>query len=208
MSHLSLTAIDYVALAVILISAAYAMFRGLVYETLAIIAWLAAGYAALRLTPLLRPFVHGQISSPLLETIIVGAGIFLFVFLPLSFASRRIADAVKKSRLGMVDRVFGLVFGVGRGLVIVSLAYIAFAALVPAQNRPDTLTKARLFPAIRDTSDVLRSLLPGSKSSGRGGERQSAAFEHVNVTISPYGAAEAGGLDTFPPKAESGGSSR
>jgi len=195
MSQLSLTAVDYVAIGVIFISAVYAMFRGLVHETLAIIDWLVAGYAAVRLTPLLQPFVHGRISPPWLEWMVVAAGVFLLVYLPLAFASRRIAQAVRKSRVGMVDRVFGLVFGVGRGLVIVSIAYIAFAALVPAPDRPQALTKARLFPAIRDTSDVLRSLVPGSKTNSPGRETQSAVFQHVNASISPYGAKGLSTLD-------------
>ncbi len=46
--------------------------------------------------------------------------------------------------------------------MIVSLAYLAFAALVPEQDRPDVLVKARLYPVIRDTSLILRALMPGS----------------------------------------------
>lgn len=217
MSQLSLTAIDFVAIAVIFVSAAYAMFRGLVHETLAIFGWLAAGYAALRLTPLLQPFIRGHISPPWLEWIAVAAGTFLLVFIPLSFASRRIAEAVKKSRVGAADRVLGLIFGVGRGLVIVSLAYIAFAALVPARDHPEMLTKARLFPAIRDTSDVLRSFMPlAQKGDDERGTRSPDSRRTVLTTspsrwetTKPYGAAVHGALDRlFQTNAASGNSSR
>ena len=60
-----------------------------------------------------------------------------------------------------MDRVLGLVFGVFRGLVIVGIAYIAFAGLVPSRDHPDALTQARLFPLIRETSEVLLGMAPG-----------------------------------------------
>ena len=44
--------------------------------------------------------------------------------------------------------------------MIVGLAYIAFTALVPLKDHPATLTKARSFPLIRNTSEILRELAP------------------------------------------------
>jgi len=162
MQHLSLTAVDYVAIAIILISASFAAFRGVVHETFAIIDWIIAGYAAVRLTPKVVPFTQHFISSVWLQWIVAGLGVFLVVFIPLSSATARLARVVQKSRVGAADRVMGFVFGAGRGLVIVSLAYLAFAALVPEQDRPDVLVKARLYPVIRDTSLILRALMPGA----------------------------------------------
>ena len=158
--HLSLTAVDYAALAVIFVSALFATFRGLVHETFAIIDWVLAGYATVRLTPVLAPLTQHYISAVWLQWLAAGLGLFLLIFIPLSMATARLARLVKKSPIGAADRVMGFVFGAGRGLVIVSLAYLAFAALVPEQDRPDVLVKARLYPVIRDTSLILRSLLP------------------------------------------------
>jgi membrane protein required for colicin V production len=167
MQQLSLTAFDYIAIGVMLISALYAMCRGLVHETFSIIDWLVAGYAAFRLTPVLLPFAQPYIAAGLLQSLAVGLGTFLVIFLPLSIVTRRIADYVKQSPVGAVDRVMGFVFGAGRGLVIVSLAYLAFASLVPEQDQPNILVKSRLYPVVRDTSHVLRALLPGTETAKR-----------------------------------------
>ncbi|HEX5280857.1 MAG TPA: CvpA family protein [Micropepsaceae bacterium] len=161
MAHLSLTLVDYAAIGIILISALFAMFRGLVQETFAIVDWLIAGYASLRLSPLLLPHIRPYISAAWLQWVVVALGVFLVIFVPLSLATARLAQSVQKSHIGGVDRVLGFVFGAGRGLVIVSLAYLAFASLVPARNHPDMLVKSRLYPVIRDTSDVLRTVMPG-----------------------------------------------
>ena len=178
MNALSLTAIDIVVIAVILMSAVFAMLRGLVHETFAILAWVAGGYLALRFTPSVQPLLHDMIAPPWLEKLAVLFGIFLLVFVPLAIVSRWLSGKVKSSVAGPVDRLLGVVFGIGRGMVIVAIAYIAFAALVPLKNHPQMLTKARLFPLIRNTSEVLRSLVPaeaaifssGNSASGYGAE--------------------------------------
>ena len=194
MGQLSVTAIDILVVVVILVSAGYAAFRGLVHETFAILEWVAAAYVALRFTPLLQPLLQGYISPSWLEWIAVFAGAFLVVFVPLSILSRRLSEMVRKSEVGPIDHTFGLVYGVGRGLVIVGLAYIAFAALVPAENHPDMLTKARLFPLIRSTSDVLRSLTP-QEGNGVAAPADAGAPALQSTAAKTYGADDRGALD-------------
>ena len=210
MGQLSVTAIDILVVVVILVSAGYAAYRGLVHETFTIIEWVAAGYVALRFTPLFQPLLHDYISPSWLEWIAVFAGTFLIVFIPLSIMSHRISEQVKKSEIGPIDRTLGFVFGVGRGLVIVGFAYITFAALVPARDHPDTLTRARLFPLIYNTSDVLRSLMPQS-GDGVAGDAPAEAKSPVpqSTAAKAYGADDRSALDRlFETKASDGTPSR
>ena len=194
MGQLSITAIDVLVVIVIVISAGYAFYRGLVHETFAILEWVASGYAALRFTPVFQPMLRDYISPLWLEWVVVFLGTFLIVFIPLSIISHRLSQVMKKSALGPMDRALGFVFGVGRGVVIVGLSYLAFSAFVPAKNHPDTLTKARLYPLILSTSEVLRSLSPPSEEdannlkSATNGSSQSA-------TSRAYGADDRSALD-------------
>ena len=160
MDGVSVTVVDFLVVGVILLSAMFAMWRGLVQETLSIVAWVAAAYSALRFYPLLTPLLADYIASGRLANLAAGAIIFLIVLIPLSFLSHRFGENIKHSEIGPVDRSLGFVFGVGRGLVIVGLAYIAFVALVPMRDHPGWLTHARLLPLIQNTSDVLLSLVP------------------------------------------------
>ena len=196
MGQLSVTAIDILVVIVIVVSAGYAGMRGLVHETFAIFEWVAAGYIALRFTPLFQPLLHDIISPPWLEWIAVFVATFLIVFIPLSIMSHRVSEQVKKSEIGPIDRTFGFVFGLARGLVIVGFAYIAFAALVPARDHPDTLTKARLFPLIRNTSDVLRSLTPQEASAaGSDAPAEAKAPSPQSTPAKTYGADDRSALD-------------
>jgi membrane protein required for colicin V production len=160
MPQLSLTAVDALIIGVVLISAGLAMFRGLIHETFAILEWIAGGYVALRFTPVFQPLLNGAIKPAWLEWLLVFIGTFLLVFIPLSIMSHRLSAMIKQSDIGPVDRVLGLVFGIARGFVIVGLAYIAFSTLVPLKDHPASLTQARSFPLIRNTSEILRELAP------------------------------------------------
>lgn len=160
MDGVSVTVIDFLVVGVILLSAVLAMWRGLVQETLSIFAWVAAAYSALRFYPLVEPLLKSYIASGRLASLAAGAIIFLLVLIPLSFLSHRFGENIKNSEIGPVDRSLGFVFGIGRGLVIVGIAYIAFVALVPTRDHPGWLTHARLLPLIQSTSDVLLSLVP------------------------------------------------
>ncbi len=95
---MSVTVIDFLVVGVILLSAVFAMWRGLVQETLSIFAWVAAAYSALRFYPLLEPLLKNYIASGWLASLAAGAIIFLLVLIPLSFLSHRFGENVKNSR--------------------------------------------------------------------------------------------------------------
>lgn len=198
MDGVSVTVVDFLVVGVILLSALFAMWRGLVQETLSIVAWVAAAYSALRFYPLLQPLLENYIGSPRLASLAAGAIIFLVVLIPLSFLSHRFGENVKHSEIGPVDRSLGFVFGVGRGLVIIGIAYIAFSALVPMRDHPGWLTHARLLPLIQSTSDVLLSLVPDrSLDTAQAAEptQETAKSKPVAKPGKTYGARDRRALD-------------
>jgi membrane protein required for colicin V production len=201
MGALSITGIDIVFAVVLVISAGLAFARGLVYETFAIVEWVAAAWTALRFTPALEPLLGGVISPAWLKYGVVFLGTFLIVLIPLSFLSQRLEEAVRRSDVGPVDRVLGFLFGVGRGLVIAALAFIVYAALVPEADRSPMLTHARSYGLIRTTSAMLLDLVPNAKASGLRLPKlaptptQSAAGEPAAGTAKTYGAGERRALD-------------
>src|SRR5262245_20277129 len=186
-----ITTVDLVVIAVILISAVVALWRGLVRETFTIFEWVASAYLGLRLAPLFQPMLSSVITTSWLAWIAAFIAVFLMVFVPLSILSHRFAEIVKRSEIGAIDRALGFVFGIGRGLVIVGLAYIAYASLVPLENHSPMLTNARLFPLIRNSSEVLLSLLPETAGKEGGTVSQDGGRAEAKT----YGAEERSALD-------------
>jgi len=204
MSGLPVATIDLIVIAVVLISALVALWRGLVRETFSIFEWVASAYAAIRLTPIFQPMLAGIVEPSWLAWIAVFVGTFLLVLVPLSIMTHRFAEVVKRSEIGAIDRALGFVFGVGRGLVIVGLAYIAYASFVPLESQSATVTEARLFPLIQNSSEVLLSLVPESRSEG-GTVSQGEGQDEAKT----YGATDRGALDRlFEATGRNQGSSR
>jgi membrane protein required for colicin V production len=157
---LSVTFIDFLIVLVIVVSAAYAAWRGFISETLTIFEWIAAAFACLYIGPYLIPMMRSLFSQPWLASLLAYASVFLAVFIPLAFLSHRISEGVKNSPIGPLDRAAGLGFGILRGLVIVGLAYLAFTYFVPIREHPRWLTQAELLPMVQNTSEVLLSVVP------------------------------------------------
>ena len=63
-------------------------------------------------------------------------GLFLGTLLIVSIITVRISDMILDSRIGALDRSLGFLFGLGRGLIIVVVAYLFFDWLVPQKSQP------------------------------------------------------------------------
>ena len=157
---LPLTFSDVLVVLVVIVSAAYAAWRGFLSEALGIFAWGAAAFATIYFGPWLIPLMRDVIATPWVASLAAYAGIFLVVLIPLSFIGNRFSETVKHSPIGPLDRALGIAFGVVRGLVIVGLAYLAFTYFVPIRQQPSALTQARSLPLMQSTAEVLLSLAP------------------------------------------------
>ena len=162
---LSVTFIDCLIVLVIVVSAAYAGWRGLIWETLTIFAWAAAAFACLYFGPYIIPLTRSLVSQGWLASLLAYASVFLAVFIPFAFMSHRFSQGVKNSPIGPLDRAAGVAFGVVRGLVIVALAYLAFTYFVPIRQQPGWITEAKLLPMVQSTADVMLSVVPAQPGS-------------------------------------------
>lgn len=160
--NLSFQFLDLAVVLIVVASAAYATYRGLVSESLAVFGWIAAAYATLYFGPwvawwmqdMMKPQWLGQAAGFLL--------VFLIVLIPLQFASSRISQNVKKSQVGTLDSVLGTGFGILRGVAIVGIAYLVFVMYAP-NPYPSWLVNSRLYPVVRGAATVVASVIPDRK---------------------------------------------
>src|SRR3569623_2045897 len=65
----------------------------------------------------------------------------------------------------MLDRSLGLIFGALRGLLIVTIAYLFFAWLVPNPGeQPSWIRDAKLRPLVEQTAATLFTLAPSEST--------------------------------------------
>src|SRR3981189_3258142 len=155
------TYFDYLIVLIVAVSAGYAAWRGFLWETLTIFAWVAASLGCLYFGPYIIPLTRSLVSPAWLASVLAYAPLFLAVSIPFACISHRFSESVKSSPIGPLDRAAGVGFGVVRGLVIVGLGYLAFTYFVPIRQQPHWVTEARLLPVVQSTADVLLTVVPG-----------------------------------------------
>jgi membrane protein required for colicin V production len=156
-----MTALDIGVIVVLLLSAGFAFMRGFVRELLAIVAWLGAAaityYGYMYIVPLAEKFLP---KGPF-ATIAAGAVLFVVALIVLSILTGSVANRVSQTGMSSFDRLFGLIFGLVRGAVLVSLAYIALTwYLPPDKPQPEWLTRSHSGPLLRAGADMLESIIP------------------------------------------------
>lgn len=159
---LPVNAADVIVIAVLLISAGLAFFRGLVHEVLAIAAWIGAALATLYFFLPAQAISRQLIAIPLIADIVAGVVVFLLTLILLTVLSRMIAKRVQDSSLGALDRSLGFVFGLLRGAVIVCVAWLVLNWLLPPAEHPKWIQEARSRPLVEAGAAALRSLAPDS----------------------------------------------
>src|SRR6185503_3163723 len=108
--------LDAALIAIVAISGLVAMYRGLTREVLSILSWAAAAGACVYFVFNFRKEAEQlaqQFHAPLLVAqVAIGGVIFLVVLIIVHLITSRISDSVLDSRVGVIDRILGLLFGV------------------------------------------------------------------------------------------------
>src|SRR5216110_856642 len=152
--------LDLVLLAVMLISGLLAMVRGFMREILSIAAWGAAALATLYSFSRLLPTAKTYFNNDTVASIVVVAGVFVGTLIVVSVLTVRVSDMILDSRIGALDRTLGFLFGLGRGLIIVVVAFLFFSWLVPANKQPEGVRNAKSRVVLQGTGEWLQALLP------------------------------------------------
>ncbi|KAJ8135764.1 hypothetical protein OY671_011023, partial [Metschnikowia pulcherrima] len=106
------------------------------------------------------PTAKTYFNNDTVAAVVVVAGTFIGTSIVVSIITVRISDMISHSRIGASDRTLGFSSGLGRGRVIVVVAYQFFVWSVPDKQRPDWITGAKSRVVSQGTGDWLMSLLP------------------------------------------------
>ena len=160
-----ITILDLILLGVMLISGLLAMVRGFMREILSIAAWGAAALATLYSFSKLLPTAKTYFNNDTVASVVVVAGVFVGTLIVVSIITVRISDLILDSRIGALDRTLGFLFGLARGLLIVVVAFLFFAWLVPERSQPEWVRGAKSKVVLQSTGQWLMSMLPDDPES-------------------------------------------
>jgi len=167
MENFPINPADGAVIAVLLLSALLAFTRGMVAEVLSVAAWGGAALVAMYGLPFAQPVVQRFVHMEMAAYVVTAAGLFIVAMITLGLLFTRIARRVQDSRLSALDRTLGFVFGLVKGGVLISIAYLFFAWLVPPAEQPVWLQQAKTRPLITTGAGMIYELVPASLRNER-----------------------------------------
>jgi membrane protein required for colicin V production len=150
-------AVDYIILAIIIVSAVMGLVRGLLREAVAVITWFLAIVLAWLFASSLEPMLGGILVGSPLRIWAARAVIFVGVLLLGGAVAVLLGHYVRVSMFAGMDKFLGYVFGIVRGIVIVGAFTIAIQAL--RMDEDPRWKRSRLLPYAGAVADALRGIV-------------------------------------------------
>jgi membrane protein required for colicin V production len=178
-----LSYLDAALIAVAFISGLLAMYRGIVREVLSILSWIVAAgatlYFVLNYKKVAEDMAQQMGTQVAVAQIAIGAVIFLIVLIIVHLLTARISDWTLESRVGMIDRILGFIFGVARGFLLIVIPYMFYESFIPDQNAHFPWVRdSKSLPYIKSTGDAIRVVLETYlPAAGIGGAQPPAVAE-------------------------------
>jgi len=126
---------DWVLIGIIAISGLISLKRGFIKEALSLLTWVAAFIVARTFTGNLQVLLVDHISTPSIRAILAFIILFVSTLFVGALLNRLIAELVRITGLSATDRVLGVFFGIGRGVIlsVVAIAVLRYTPL-PADD--------------------------------------------------------------------------
>ncbi len=153
-----MTAIDWVLLAILLISALFGAMRGLVGVIASLAAWLLGGWAAFRFGGDVATLLAGG-AAPGTGQLFAGYALsFLGVMIVVGLVGWLVRKLLHSVGLSGLDRTLGLVFGLVRG-AFVACVLVLLLGFTSMPREPEWQA-SRLVPLVLPGAQWLRAWLP------------------------------------------------
>ncbi|QEE09094.1 CvpA family protein [Bartonella kosoyi] len=155
-----ITILDGIVVVVILLSAFLAMLRGFSREVLSLVSWAIAAVTTLFLFKPVLPFFEQYLSNKMIALITTLVTIFIVVLIITSIITMKISDFIIDSRVGILDRTIGFIFGALRGLLIMVIGMLLINALIKPEHQADWLKNAKTRPILDSLGQKVWEILP------------------------------------------------
>lgn len=130
-----MTAFDYIVLAIVSASVLLGLWRGVVGEIIALVAWVLAFFTAKWWGSEVANAVLTVIADPVLRLVAAWVLIFVVVLILMALLRLAVHGLLKVLGLSLTDRLLGMIFGVLRGLAIVLiLVAVGGMTMLPKQK--------------------------------------------------------------------------
>ena len=179
----ALTIFDYGVIAVLVISALFSTLRGMTREFLGLTGW----FVSIALSRVIAPYLESTIDSfvpvedlaEILSWALPFAGSVVVWYILASL----ISPGLKRAGLGVLDRWLGILFGIARGMVLITLLYSGTVMILKSEDKlPTAMSESASAPSIRYITSLFAPLLPAGLLDKLGGMRLPDSVELGQTT--------------------------
>jgi membrane protein required for colicin V production len=127
--------VDYLIMGIILVSSGISIVRGFIKEVLSLVSWALSFWVALTFHPQLSNLLIDYIATPSIRLFTAFFSLFIVTLILSALVNHMISSLVEKTGLTGTDRSLGIIFGLVRGVAIVTLlVLIAGATPMPGDS--------------------------------------------------------------------------
>ena len=177
------TIFDYGVIAVLVISALFSTLRGMTREFLGLTGWFVSIALSRVIAPYLEPTIDSFVPVEGLAEILSWALPFAGSVVVWYILASLISPGLKRAGLGVLDRWLGILFGIARGMVLITLLYSGTVMILKSQDKlPTAMSESASAPSIRYITSLFAPLLPAGLSDKLGGMLLSDSVELGQTT--------------------------
>jgi membrane protein required for colicin V production len=179
----ALTIFDYGVISVLVISALFSTLRGMTREFLGLTGWFVSIALSQVIAPYLEPTIDSFVPVEDLAEILSWALPFAGSVVVWYILASLISPGLKRAGLGVLDRWLGILFGIARGLVLITLLYSGTVMILKSEDKlPTAMSESASAPSIRYITSLFAPLLPAGLSDKLDGMRLPDSIELGQTT--------------------------
>lgn len=150
--------VDWVFLAVIVVSTLISLIRGFVREILSLVAWVGAFWVAVTFSSSLAPSMTFVSDSEIVQVVAAFSTLFLVTLILAAMINFLIGKLVDKTGLTGTDRAVGMLFGLARGVALVTVVIVL--GMVGGLHRQDWWAMSKVITTLQPLAEWLVAQVP------------------------------------------------
>ena len=156
MEALGLNIADWFILIVLTASGLISLARGFTKEFLSLFLWIVAFVAAVSLESLATPTINEYVGNEEISKILSYIVVFMICIILGGMVIKFISKLIKWSGASGFDRFLGVLFGLGRGLIVL---FVIFLLLPSSVKSTDLIDKSKITPLIEKYAPQIEAYL-------------------------------------------------
>jgi membrane protein required for colicin V production len=164
MPETSMNLFDLGVLIIVGLSALLSFYRGFIREVLSLGGWVVASIVTLRFLEPATDFIRPQISSGPIAVAVASISLFLITLILFSIITGMVIKFLKiGEKVGLLDNLAGLCFGVARGALIIAIVFFVMTKFFTNEkDYPKVVQQAVTRPYVEQCAQWIGAMTPNT----------------------------------------------